>query len=144
VPQPRCHGCAKTRGLLVEGPWMFPACPKGAYSLSQVQRKGVPVLGIQVAPARSRVKSVRRRGSFLRWLSDRAASAGLVQGGAEKDQAMTPQGQVVRGRTGVGRASATGANSAVSRGGPQRARGGIASVYIIFFNRFGAWHHVWR
>jgi hypothetical protein len=117
---------------------MFPACPKGAYSPSQVQRKGVPVLGTQVAPARSILKSVRAGGSFLRWRNGRVASVGPVQGGAEKDQAMTAQGQVVRGRTGVGRASATGANIGVSRGGPQRARGGSASVFVIFFNRFGA------
>jgi hypothetical protein len=102
---------------------MFSACSKEAYSSSQEQRKRVSTPGTQVAPARSRVRSVRTSGSFSRWRNNMAASVGPVQGGAGKDQTMTAQGQVVRGRTGAGSPSASGASDGVSRDRPQRARG---------------------
>jgi hypothetical protein len=119
---------------------MFPGWPKGAYSPGQVQWRGSPVPGTQVASARSRVRSVRARGSFPRWRSDMAASVGPAQGGAGMDQTLTAQGQVAEGGTGAGRASASGASDGVNGNKPQlrarkcwrRTRGGSASMHFIF------------
>jgi hypothetical protein len=100
--------------------------------------RGFQAPGTQIASPRSRCRAVRARGPFPGRRSGNAASTGPLQGAAGMGRALAVPRQVAGGRMGVGRVSATGASSGVSRGGPQRARGGSTSVFINYFNQFGA------